>query len=206
MVIVDILMDGMRLSCCCKCCWKDADDHDDDGDSNDHNIYDYDDVIKWKHFPRSWPIVRGIYRSPPVDSTYKGQWRGALMFTLICAWTSGWANNKDAGDLRRHHADYDVTVMDDHNSYDNDYVTGGISKLEYFVFRNVNIEPLQKTPCIISTYVLQRRKVSTASIIKSMVGIFNCRRGVVRLPIRCQCGPTERTPSHAMLSRWSSSH
>ena len=41
----------------------------------------HDDVIKWKHFPRYWPFVRGIHRSP---------WRG---------------------DLRRHRAHYDVTVM-----------------------------------------------------------------------------------------------
>ena len=25
-----------------------------------------------------------------VDSPYKGQWRGALIFSLICAWTNGW--------------------------------------------------------------------------------------------------------------------
>ena len=40
-----------------------------------------------------------------------GQWRGALMFSLICAWTNGCANNRDAGDLRCHRAHYDVTVM-----------------------------------------------------------------------------------------------
>ena len=40
-----------------------------------------------------------------------GPWRGALMFSLICAWTNGWANYQDAGDLRRHHTHYDVTVM-----------------------------------------------------------------------------------------------
>ena len=39
----------------------------------------YDDVIKWKHFLRYWPFVRGIHRSP-VNSPHKGQWRGALMF------------------------------------------------------------------------------------------------------------------------------
>ena len=39
----------------------------------------YDDVIKWKYFPRYWPFVQGIHR-PPVNSPYKGQWRGALMF------------------------------------------------------------------------------------------------------------------------------
>ena len=43
-----------------------------------------DDVIKWKHFPRYGPFVRGIHRSP-VNSPHKGQWRGALMFSLICA-------------------------------------------------------------------------------------------------------------------------
>ena len=39
----------------------------------------YDDVIKWKHFPRYWPFVWGIHRSL-VNSPHKGQWCGALMF------------------------------------------------------------------------------------------------------------------------------
>ena len=38
-----------------------------------------DDVIKWKHFPRYWPCMRGIHRSA-VNSPHKGQQRGALMF------------------------------------------------------------------------------------------------------------------------------
>ena len=41
----------------------------------------------------------------------KGERRGALMFSLICDWTKGWGNNQDAGDLRRHCANYDVIVM-----------------------------------------------------------------------------------------------
>ena len=44
----------------------------------------HDDVMKWKHFPRNWPFVRGIHRST-VNSPHKGQWRGALMFSLIGA-------------------------------------------------------------------------------------------------------------------------
>ena len=28
-----------------------------------------DDVIKWENFPRHWPFVRGIYRSPVNDLT-----------------------------------------------------------------------------------------------------------------------------------------
>ena len=57
----------------------------------------YDDVIKWKHFPRYWPFVRGIHRSPDV------------FFDLRL--TNSWAENGDAGDLRRNRAYYDVIVM-----------------------------------------------------------------------------------------------
>ena len=70
----------------------------------------HDDVTKWKHFPRYWSFVRGIHRSP-VNSPHKGQWRGALMFTLICARINGWVNNREAGDLRRNRAHYDVIVI-----------------------------------------------------------------------------------------------
>ena len=45
----------------------------------------HDDVINWKHFQLYWPFVRGIHRLP-VNSPHKGQWRGALMFSLIFAW------------------------------------------------------------------------------------------------------------------------
>ena len=69
-----------------------------------------DDVIKWKHFPRNWPFVRGIHRSP-LNSPHKGQWRGAFMFSLICVWINDWVNNREASDLRRYRAHYDVIVM-----------------------------------------------------------------------------------------------
>ena len=68
------------------------------------------DVIQWKHFPRYWPFVREIHRSP-ANSPHKGQWHGALMFPLVCGWINDWANTRDAGDLRRHRAHYDVIVM-----------------------------------------------------------------------------------------------
>ena len=44
-------------------------------------------------------------------SPLKGQWRGALTFSLICTWTKGWVNSRDAGDLRYYRAHYDVIVM-----------------------------------------------------------------------------------------------
>ena len=79
---------------------------------NNQNIMfkTHDDAMKWKHFPRYWLFVRGINRWP-VDSPNKSQWRGALVFSLICAWPNGWANNRGAGGLGRHRAHYDVTVM-----------------------------------------------------------------------------------------------
>ena len=70
----------------------------------------HDDVIKWKHFSRYWSFVRGIRRFP-VNSPHKGQWRGALMFSLICVWINGWVNKREAGNLRHYRAHYDVTVM-----------------------------------------------------------------------------------------------
>ena len=72
--------------------------------------YNHDDVIKWNHFPRNWPFVGEIHRSPG-NFPHKGQWRGALMFSLIYAWINDWVNNREAGDLRRQHGHYDVIVM-----------------------------------------------------------------------------------------------
>ena len=53
---------------------------------------------KWKHF-------LALHEGNPLLID------GALLFSLICVWTDGWANNGDACDLRRNGAHYDVTVM-----------------------------------------------------------------------------------------------
>ena len=87
----------------------------------------------WRHqmetFPRYWPFVRWIHRSP-VNSPHKGQWRGALMFSSICAWMNSRVNNREAGDLRCHRAHYDVIVMRLDNSVV--YCTGG-----FFFFKGM---------------------------------------------------------------------
>ena len=70
----------------------------------------HDDVIKWQHFPRYWLFGLGIHRWP-VISPHKGQWRGALMFSLIYARINSWVNNGETCDLRRHRAHYDVIAM-----------------------------------------------------------------------------------------------
>ena len=67
----------------------------------------HDDVIKWKHFHVAGPFC-GEFTGPGI---HKGQWRGALMFPLICVWINGWVNNREAGDLKRHRGHYDVSVL-----------------------------------------------------------------------------------------------
>ena len=68
----------------------------------------------WHHqmetFSALLAVVSGIHRSL-VNSPHKGQWRRALMFSLVCVWTNSWANSLDAGDLRCHRAHYHFTVM-----------------------------------------------------------------------------------------------
>ena len=70
----------------------------------------HDDVIKWEHFPRYWSFVQGI-RRPLVNSPHESQWRGALMSSLICSWINGWVIDGEDGNLRRHDAHYDITVI-----------------------------------------------------------------------------------------------
>ena len=63
--------------------------------------FPHDDVFKWKHFQCYWPFVRGIQRSPvggfPLTKVSDAE-------LLICSGTNGWANNRDADELRRHRA------------------------------------------------------------------------------------------------------
>ena len=64
----------------------------------------HDDVIKWKHFPRHWLFVRGIHRWP-VNSPHKGQWRGALKFSLterLSKQSWGWWFETPSCSLWRH--------------------------------------------------------------------------------------------------------
>ena len=71
-------------------------------------------VSWWRHQIEIFSVLLALcggIRQSPVNSPHKGQWHEALMFSLICAWTNVWANNRDAGDLKRHCTHYDVTVI-----------------------------------------------------------------------------------------------
>ena len=68
----------------------------------------------WRHKMETFSALLALCagNSPvPVNSPHKGQWRGALMFSLICAWINDWVNKREVGDLRRHRGHYDVNVM-----------------------------------------------------------------------------------------------
>ena len=50
--------------------------------------------------------ITGHLREVTGEFPHKGQWRGAL----ICAWMNDYVNTREAGDLRRHHAHYDIIL------------------------------------------------------------------------------------------------
>ena len=68
----------------------------------------------WRHQVETFSALLDLCEgNPSVTGGFpsQSQWRGALMFSLICVWTNGWTNNRDTGDLRRHRANYDVIVV-----------------------------------------------------------------------------------------------
>ena len=65
----------------------------------------------WRHQMEKFSALLTICHRSPVNSPLKCQWRGELMFSLICVWISGWEYNREAGELRRSRAHYDVIVM-----------------------------------------------------------------------------------------------
>ena len=64
-------------------------------------------LLWWRHQMETFSALLALW---PVNSPHKGQWSGALMFSLICACINRWVNNREADDLRRHRAHYDVIV------------------------------------------------------------------------------------------------
>ena len=71
-------------------------------------------ITWWRHQMETFSALLAICAgnsSALVHFPHKGQWRGALMISLISAWINGLVINRVAGDLRRHRAHYDITVM-----------------------------------------------------------------------------------------------
>ena len=70
-----------------------------------------DDAIKWKHFRVTGRLCGEFTGHRWNPRTQKGQWRWALVISLICAWMNDWVNNRETGEVRRYRAYYDVTVI-----------------------------------------------------------------------------------------------
>ena len=78
--------------------------------------------VMWKRFSHSWwrhqkekfsALLAIRAGNSPATGKFPAQRpvTGALTFSFICAWITGWVNSREAGDLRRHRAHDDVTVM-----------------------------------------------------------------------------------------------
>ena len=57
----------------------------------------------WRHQMETFSALLAICAGSPVNSPHKGQWRGALMFSLICVWINGWVNNCNTIRVSRDH-------------------------------------------------------------------------------------------------------
>ena len=66
----------------------------------------------WRHQIETFSALLALcVGNSLVNSPHNGQCHGASMFSLICAWTNGWVNDRDAGGLRCLCAHYHVTLM-----------------------------------------------------------------------------------------------
>ena len=65
----------------------------------------------WRHQMETFSALLAICAG---NSQVTGEFpsQRPVMFSSIGAWLNGWVNNGEAGDLRRHRAHYDVTVME----------------------------------------------------------------------------------------------
>ena len=104
------------------------------------------DYTWWRHQMETFSTLLAICagNSPvPVNSPHKGQWRGALVFSLICARKNGWVNNRETGDLRRHRDHYDVTVM---SRYCVCMCTLMLPSLRHLQLQTLSTESISSTP------------------------------------------------------------
>ena len=74
----------------------------------------HDDVIKWKHFPRNWPFVRGIHRSRWIPRTSASDAELWCFFDLLLnKWLSkqpwGWRFQMPSWSLWRQCNDISIT-------------------------------------------------------------------------------------------------
>ena len=140
-------------------------------------IYTVEPVSWWRHQMELFSALLALWAgnsSVTGEFPHKGQWRGALMFSSICAWMNDSVNNREAGDLIRYRAHCDVTVME--------FPCSGFTKLNYPFFRKYHLswETANIIGCFIRLHldkadeeILETRSTQRAqtSVIPSLNGV-----------------------------------
>ena len=66
----------------------------------------------WRHQMENFSALLALCAGySPVNGEFPAQRPVTRSFDVFCAWINGWANNHEAGDLRRHRVHYNVTAM-----------------------------------------------------------------------------------------------
>ena len=132
--------------------------------------------MKWKHYPRYWPFVRGIHRSP-VNSLHKGQWCGALMFALICAWINcsskkrrGWWFETLSRPLWRHCS---VLLLLSCSSYVLIPLCFGITLYQCRILFGIALYLLHKTSFIVINYFQSEQQTHFKYFVKQIPNHLN---------------------------------
>ena len=95
----------------------------------------------WRHQMETFPALLALCagNSPgPVNSLHKGQWRGALVFSLMCARINDRVNNRETGDSTHHRGHYDVNVM---NFFVRNRPISLVEGCIHYQWRNIVSEP-----------------------------------------------------------------
>ena len=156
-------------------------------------------------------IVPRIHRSPG-NCTQKGQWSGALMFSLICASINGWVNTHEACDLRRHRHQYDVTLMSWEQVWTNHNWHRPYCWIQNFSFRiklrkcifvrsctHYNIHPLnanENAKAMLSNYIIRNSLTPAQKSDKILWRreLINCVSALYNHSVTCH--RTQRSGSH----------
>ena len=158
----------------------------------------------WRHQMETFSALLAVCAGNsrwPVNSPHKGQWPGALMFSLICAWINGWVNSGEAGDLRRHCAHYNVTVMRKQTvrqsmvmsrlpEQPDDVMTLKRSPHNQFVLRRIPLEwPVMKSRDVVMLNKLLNMSLKLPVILNTLTILWSHWNEWKALTHRCMTAP-----------------
>ena len=121
-----------------------------------------------------------------MNSPHKGQWRGALIFSLVCAWRKACANNRDAGGLRHHRAHSDATVINQQQIYRN------VESLS--MWRRHHAVP-DRHVCRCSSSVIAPQMADKATIYSTVCSMKRKQNRHITGPVRCESNDPHGFPS-----------